>query len=214
MPARFLALALLLCPLVPAAAQTPPPVAYTLEETVCLPAPGNVFLTGVSVRIPVPAAVAGAADAVLLDDAGREVATGTVTEGVLTPEPAPGVGWYQVVFRAADGQPLGWTTAAVLDILPVPLPEDSPVALDVALSWVAPDSPEAWRAMTHIAALAGVRWVRDRLRWREVEPEEGPGVACPSVPATRSRPVHAAPALPAARLIRAATCAIASSAAA
>ncbi|NLV41408.1 MAG: hypothetical protein GXY15_09320 [Candidatus Hydrogenedentes bacterium] len=173
MPARFLALALLLCPLVPAAAQTPPPVAYTLEETVCLPAPGNVFLTGVSVRIPVPAAVAGAADAVLLDDAGREVATGTVTEGVLTPEPAPGVGWYQVVFRAADGQPLGWTTAAVLDILPVPLPEDSPVALDVALSWVAPDSPEAWRAMTHIAALAGVRWVRDRLRWREVEPEEG-----------------------------------------
>lgn len=169
MPAHLLALAVLLCPLVPAAAETPPPVVYTLEEAVRLPAPGNIFLIGDAVRVPVPAAVAGAADAVLLDDAGRKVATGTVTDGVLTPEPAPGVGWYQVVFRDADANPLGWTTAAVLEPLLSPPPQDSPVALDVALSWVAPDAPEAWRAMTHIAALAGVRWVRDRLRWRELE---------------------------------------------
>ena len=173
MPARLLALAVALCPLGSADAETPPPVVHTLEEAVRLPAPGNVFLTGNPVRIPVPAAMAGAAGAVLLDDAGREVATGAVTDGVLKPEPAPGIGWYQVVFRDADGQPLGWTTAAVLEPLPDPPPQDSPVALDVALSWVAPDAPEAWRAMTQIAALAGVRWVRDRLRWREVEPEEG-----------------------------------------
>jgi len=142
MPARLLALAAALCPLAFAGAETPPPVVYTLEEAVRLPASGNIFLTGADVRIPVPAAVAGAAGAVLLDDAGREVASGTVADGVLTPEPAPWVGWYQVVFRDADGQPLGWTTAAVLAPLPAPLPEDSPVALDVALSWVAPDAPE------------------------------------------------------------------------
>jgi len=61
MSARLLALAVLLCPLVSAAAETPPPVVYTLEEAVRLPASGNIFLTGADVRIPVPAAVAGAA---------------------------------------------------------------------------------------------------------------------------------------------------------
>ena len=82
-----------------------------------------------------------------------------------------GTGWYEVEFLDADSRRAGWTTAAVLAPLKAPVPADSPIGLDAAISWFAQDDPATQERFASLAALAGARWIRDRLRWRELEPE-------------------------------------------
>jgi len=138
--------------------------------------PGNVFQVGqeVSVRLPdgmkgVPSrwralddrlAVVGQG-AVGSDDASRSRA---VRLGRL------GIGWYRVEFLDADGAMLGWTSAAVLARLAQPVPQDSPVCVDAAISWLGTDAPGAREQLVRLGALTGVNWIRDRLKWREVQP--------------------------------------------
>ena len=139
--------------------------------------PGNVFQVGQEVRVRLPAGMKAAPSRwralddrltmvaqgeVSSDHAGRP---GTVRLGT------PGIGWYRVEFLDADGARLGWTTAAVLARLACPVPQDSPVCLDAAISWLGSDDPAVRAQSVHLAALAGVNWIRDRLRWREVQPK-------------------------------------------
>jgi hypothetical protein len=63
----------------------------------------------------------------------------------------------------------------VLAPLRAPTPAASPIAVDVAMAWFYP--PEEMEAVSHLAALAGVNWVRDRLSWPEMEPAKGQFVA-------------------------------------
>ncbi len=136
--------------------------------------PGNVFLRGEAMAIRVPEALADTAVAWrIANEQGTLVGEGPMGSSSEIAAPNLGVGWYRVSFLDASGQELAFTTAAVLEPIAAAVPEDSPVCIDGALSWY-PEKDMTVRAqMTGLAALTGVSWIRDRLRWREIEPERG-----------------------------------------
>jgi len=84
-----------------------------------------------------------------------------------------GVGWYRVEFGTRERPGLAWTTAAVLRRLTAPTPEDSPVCVDTATAWFARDDELKQRRFANLATLAGVNWIRDRLRWADLQPAPG-----------------------------------------
>jgi hypothetical protein len=45
--------------------------------------------------------------------------------------------------------------------------QDSAIASDLATSWLV--KPEQFESLAHLTKLAGIIWVRDRIRWRELE---------------------------------------------
>ncbi len=138
--------------------------------------PGNVYLEGEEVRVAVPEEIpASVVRWQARDDAGMVVAGGALGEdergrrrkvalGKL------GIGWYRVEFVDQGGNVGLWTSAAVLARLREPTPQDSPVCVDSATSWFAHGDPVNQRRLSSLAALAGVNWIRDRLRWREIQP--------------------------------------------
>ena len=134
---------------------------------------GNVFLEGEAVSIPIGAGH-GAACWRVTDDRRHEIASGTLEGGQKSIRLGPlGIGWYRIAWLDADGQTAAWTTAAVLARLAAPVPQDSPICVDSASSWFARDDPEKQNHFAQLAALAGVNWVRDRLRWSDLEPAPG-----------------------------------------
>ncbi|MCC6486146.1 MAG: hypothetical protein IT364_01485 [Candidatus Hydrogenedentes bacterium] len=157
-----------------AAGQGPREVPSPLQDH-----PGNIYLEGELVHVLVPPELPSTAVRWrAMDDKG-----GLVREGELAPSGAGGfnsvdlrelgVGWYGVEFLDAESRRAGWTTAAVLAQLTAPVPADSPVCLDAAASWFAQNDPVTQERFASLAALAGANWIRDRLRWRELEPERG-----------------------------------------
>lgn len=80
-------------------------------------------------------------------------------------------GWYELRFVDASGQVQASTTAAVLRPFEGPWDsERNPIAVDLAVSWLAPSNiPDATEGMIHLARMAGTGWVRDRLRWKELQ---------------------------------------------
>ncbi|MCC6694663.1 MAG: hypothetical protein IT365_03430 [Candidatus Hydrogenedentes bacterium] len=141
--------------------------------------PGNVYVEGESVRVQVPPEVAPSAVRwAALDDRSTRVVEGSMAVtagGGFSPVELGnlGVGWYEVEFLDAESRRVGWTTAAVLASLAAPIPGDSPMSLDAAISWFAQNDPTTQDRFASLAALAGANWIRDRLRWRELEPERG-----------------------------------------
>ncbi len=140
--------------------------------------PGNIYLLGEPVFIRVGAEIPEAAVKWTVLNAERKpVATGDLVAAgkrldVIAAGALP-VGWYRAEFIRADGQPAGWTSAAVLQPLTEPTPFDSPICLDTAMAWFARDDAAEQARHANLAALAGVNWVRDRIAWREMEPERG-----------------------------------------
>ncbi len=137
--------------------------------------PGNIFLAGEFVRLRVPDTVpAGEWEWRLKDDQAQVVQTGTVSNGAGAEKGfvdlgTLGTGWYRLEFEATSGATSQWTSLAVLTRLAAPVPEDSPVCLDSAAAWFARDDVAQQERLTSLAALAGVNWIRDRLKWKEVE---------------------------------------------
>jgi hypothetical protein len=82
----------------------------------------------------------------------------------------PEVGWYRVEFLDKAGNMVGWTTVGVLARLAEAVPEDSPICVDAALSWYPERVADERQHLAELAALAGVSWIRDRLRWRDIQP--------------------------------------------
>ena len=131
--------------------------------------PGNVFVKGETVTVPLPPGAAKARHWRVLDERLAEGGRGKVGAVKRIEVGALPVGWYQVEFLDETEQPLAFTTAAVLAALAEPVPQDSPVCLDVALSWLAEAPATDFERLSNLAALAGANWVRDRIRWREVQ---------------------------------------------
>ncbi|MCC6795717.1 MAG: hypothetical protein IT366_11425 [Candidatus Hydrogenedentes bacterium] len=133
----------------------------------------HVFLAGEPVRVAVPDDLSVAASNARAMNERLEVQRETsVLAGIADFGVLP-VGWYRVEFVGRDGALAGFTTAAVLDPLAAPVPADSPIAVDVALSWLGAKDESDWPLYADLARLAGVRWVRDRIHWREVQSEDG-----------------------------------------
>lgn len=94
------------------------------------------------------------------------------------PLPALGPGYYRLV---VDARAPGLTprhieaSLGVIEELPTRPPVDSPLCLDAGISWSYPPNsvPEQADLACYLCELAGVRQLRDRLQWGEVEKEEG-----------------------------------------
>jgi hypothetical protein len=133
----------------------------------------GVFLEGQVVTATVPTDIAATAvrwhvlddRAVVFHSGDMAASTSSVEVGAL------GIGWYRIEFLEADGGSLGWTTAAVLAAPTAPVPQDSPICLDSAAAWFAYDDPDKQDRLSLLAVLAGTNWVRDRLRWRDIQPQ-------------------------------------------
>ncbi|MBL7044538.1 MAG: hypothetical protein ISR77_38280 [Pirellulaceae bacterium] len=137
--------------------------------------PGNVYMMGDEVTVPVPASVT---EWRASDYNGKVVSQGQVGAGEdrITLGRLP-IGWYRIDFGDAPGTSPAWTTAAVIARPAGPTPSDSPVCVDSATSWFSSryrDHEEATQeAFANLAALAGANWIRDRLSWGAIETEQG-----------------------------------------
>ena len=145
--------------------------------------PGNIFFQGEQVTIPIPESLQGkVARWNLLDDRLQPVeldVKNALKPNGLSFGTLP-IGWYRVEFLDADGKLLDFTTAACLAKLAAPVPQDSPVCLDVAVSWLSRDKSDKKKfdadqaeKLVNLASLTGINWIRDRITWREMQ--SGPG---------------------------------------
>ncbi len=124
--------------------------------------PGNIFLAGEEVVARVPDAPPSVWRVMDYDD--RELSAVRASGGNVNLGRLP-VGFYRL--RGEGGS--NWISCAVLAPLQAPTPLDSPVGLDVAMAWFYP--APLMNDVASLCTLAGMNWTRDRLNWREVEPE-------------------------------------------
>jgi len=133
--------------------------------------PGNVFLLGEEIAIELPQdQCAEATHWQVLDEQGAVITKGLLDQVKQTPGSRIiigrlGIGWYRVEFLDPAEVALGWTTATVLARLAEPVPQDSPICVDSATSWFAPNDPLRQERFAQLAALAGANWIRDRMSW-------------------------------------------------
>lgn len=135
--------------------------------------PGNVFLSGEPVQIPIKHTVVNKAGSWrMLDDRSETVARGEIDPlgGESVSLGRMDAGWYRIEFIGGDGERVDWTTAAIVEPLKAPTPADSPICVDAAMSWLARDGVQR-DTLARLASLAGVNWIRDRLRWRDIQPK-------------------------------------------
>jgi len=124
--------------------------------------PGNVFLAGEEVAVPLPGDWTGVWR--VLDYDGRQVAEGNgLGEIALGQLP---VGYYEIL-REDGKPPIG---IGVLAPLAKPTPKTSPIGVDTSAPWSLGNKlPEA----ASLCALAGINWARGRLNWMQMEPQQG-----------------------------------------
>jgi hypothetical protein len=133
--------------------------------------PGNVFLADEQVTIELPRSLpAQTVRWQVLDDRGNVLERSALDRDSQTAHDIikigkVDIGWYRIEFLDADGKVLDWTTAAVLSPQAEPVPQDSPVCIDSATSWFAPNDPARQERFAQLAALAGANWIRDRISW-------------------------------------------------
>jgi len=140
-------------------------VAYAAEEAVKpLPShPGNIFVQGEEVVVPVPESAAGAL--ALTDYEGRAVEIAGQALGDRVSLGRLAVGYYELHRGEAK------TTIGVVSPLAVPTPKSSPIGIDIAMAWFY--DQKQMPAVANLCVLAGMNWVRDRLSWPELEPAKG-----------------------------------------
>jgi len=143
--------------------------------------PGNVFLAGEVIEIPV---LPGPARWQVHDHDDGVVARGDIRSGQAVVRPGSmDIGWYRLDLLAAEGETVAHTTFAVVGRLAAPTPQDSPVCLDSATCWFSnsyrfPGDPTESRKRNmdiyaNLAGLAGANWIRDRMDWGGMERTRG-----------------------------------------
>lgn len=132
----------------------------------------GVFVEGQVVKATVPAEAVSATRWRVLDDRANVVISGTRAASDSSLEfGGLEIGWYRIEFLDQDETLLTWTTAAVLARHAAPVPQDSPICIDSATAWFARNDREKQDRLARLASLAGANWVRDRLRWRDIQPK-------------------------------------------
>ena len=125
--------------------------------------PGNIFVSGENVVVPL--ASAGAGPWRLIDYDGRTVERGTAKDEKAALGKLP-VGFY-MLRSGNDGVTLG-----VLARLEAPTPADSPIGAVAVPSYFFA-SEQALRTAASLLSLAGIRWAGDHFRWPDIEPQPG-----------------------------------------
>lgn len=126
--------------------------------------PGNVFVAGETVVVT----LSNASPWQAIDYDHKTIVEGTGPKAELGKLPA---GYYELR-SVVDGKPSKTiTTIGVVEPLRASTPETSPIGIDVAMAWFYTGEKQDQAA--NLCTLAGVNWVRDRLRWDEMEPAKG-----------------------------------------
>ncbi len=133
----------------------------------------GVFEKGQTVTAAVPADAASKAIRwQVLDDRAVAIASGQMPALASRIDLGRlGIGWYRVEFLGQNDACLAWTTAAVLATSRAPVPPDSPICLDSATAWFAREDTGKQDRLAFLTARVGANWIRDRIRWRDMEPE-------------------------------------------
>lgn len=139
------------------------PAVYPLADH-----PGNVFVEGDVISVAAPE-VHGPTWR-LIDYEGNVINSNRLNSDRINLGQLP-VGWYEVVCGDDQAPLSSRRSVAVLAPLKRRPSSSSPIAIDVAMAWFY--EPSKMPAVANLCALSGVSWVRDRLRWAEVEPEPG-----------------------------------------
>jgi len=138
--------------------------------------PGNIYLQDEQLIVKVPENLPSSVSHwQALTDTGNVIAQGDLDakdKAAPLKLGQPGIGWYRIEFLDTDNNCQAWTTAAVLARLRAPTPQDSPVCLDSATAWFGHSNPARQEYFTRLAALAGVNWIRDRMRWGTLQPQK------------------------------------------
>lgn len=141
-------------------------VATQAQTPVPLPGnPGNVFIEGQQVSVPLPPSSSSHWRAVGYD--GRVVAQGNEDDGRANLGKLP-IGFFRVT---RDGAPED-VTVGVIAPLAAPTPHDSGISIDTSAG-IFYQTPKQWKTVASLASLAGMNWERDRFRWRDLEPDKG-----------------------------------------
>ena len=104
---------------------------------------------------------------------GVNIFNGLVSKEESVDAGALGIGWYRLEFLNSQDQTVAWSTTAVLAKQHVTVSQTSPVCIDSATAWFARDDITNQDNLAQMASLAQVNWVRDRIKWREMEPTQG-----------------------------------------
>ena len=133
--------------------------------------PGNVFFENQMVSVHKstdPAAIAWQ----IKDEEDQTIAEGNITisnsDNVTLGR--LGIGWYKILWLNSQGHPIDWTTAAVIARLQAPTPQNSPICIDAATSWFAKNDSAQQSQYARLASIAGINWIRDRIRRRDLQP--------------------------------------------
>ena len=138
--------------------------------------PGNIYLEGEDVLLKMPDDLSSDATSwKVLDDRGKKLAAGSLAKADQSNEKTVnlgriGVGWYRIEFLNKDGNVVSWTSSAVLAPLLAPVSQDSPICIDTAVSWFSHGDQAKQEQFANLAALAGINWIRDRIRMSEIHP--------------------------------------------
>src|SRR4051794_25454291 len=124
--------------------------------------PGNVFVIGDRVAVAIPATWVGWR---AIDIDGKVLGQGAAGQATTDLGQLP-VGYFEVRQVAGPGR---ISAAVVAKTTPV---DNTPIAIDAAMSWFYSDSQQLHDACA-LCRLAGVKWVRDRASWPEIEPARG-----------------------------------------
>lgn len=151
----------------------------------------HIFIEGQVVTVPIPADQNPRPTRwQLLDDRQAVVVSGMLAPKAISIKAGTlGIGWYRVEFLNSDGHRLAWTTTAVLARQHTTVSQDSPVCLDSATAWFARDDAENQDNLARLASLARVNWVRDRMKWRDME--SAPGIFEASTTYDTAAEIHA-----------------------
>ncbi len=128
--------------------------------------PGNIFVAGEEVSVPLSSATNDAWR--LIDYEGKSVSEGRSADGKAALGKLP-AGYYEIR-SGAEGK-TARVSLGVLEPLRAPTPMDSPIGMDVAMSWCFPK--EQMENVANLCTLAGMNRVRDRLLWEQMEPKRG-----------------------------------------
>lgn len=125
--------------------------------------PGNIFVKGQDVKLSVPETWTAWQQ---VDVDGKELGKGVASGGIVNLGELP-IGFYEL---RRTGGPEKITLGVVPPIHPA---ENTPIALDAAMSWFYAADEGKVRDACRLCRLAGVNWVRDRASWPEIETARG-----------------------------------------
>jgi hypothetical protein len=125
-------------------------------------APGNLFVSGQSPEFK----MAEGADWEVKDFWGRSRASGKAVGGKARTGALP-AGWYQITAGSESAM-----FGIVLDRRGAALPHEGKVCADAASAWLIHDEDQRV-PFAKMVRMAGIPWVRERMRWNEVAPSQG-----------------------------------------